>query len=325
MAPKEKQAKAQKATHGTTQEELPQPSGAIVCPNCGSRRIVRDYERGELVCADCGLVIAEHLIDMGAEWRAYSTDELKAKARGGAPIKYIRPDKGLTTEIDLYNRDIRGLKISGKKVAQISRMRKWHKRSAVSTSIERNLMIALNELDRIASYLALSKDVREDAALLYRQVAEKGLVRGRLIENVVSAVLYATCRKHAIPRTLDEIAQVSGVDRKEIGRTFRFISHELGLKIPLGGPEQLIPRVSTRLKLPDKTVAKINELFDEAMKKDLVIGRGPQGVVAAIVYIACELTDEKRTQKDIADALGVTEVTIRNRYKEIAKELGVDV
>ena len=311
-----------KETSQATQKKM---IGAVVCPNCGSRRIVRDYERGELICADCGLVIAEHLVDMGAEWRAYDSEELRSKARGGAPLKYIRPDKGLTTEIDLYNRDIRGLKISGKKVAQISRMRKWHKRSAVSTSIERNLMIALNELDRIASYLALSKDVREDAALLYRQIAEKGLVRGRLIENVVSAVLYATCRKHQIPRTLDEIAQVSGVDRKEIGRTFRFISHELGMKVQLGGPEQLIPRVVSRLKLGDKTTSKINELFDKAMKKDLVIGRGPQGIVAAIVYIACELTGEKRTQKDIADALGVTEVTIRNRYKEIARELGVKV
>jgi len=322
MAGKRTSQKKKEETSQATQKKM---TGAVVCPNCGSRRIVRDYERGELICADCGLVIAEHLVDMGAEWRAYDSEELRSKARGGAPLKYIRPDKGLTTEIDLYNRDIRGLKISGKKVAQISRMRKWHKRSAVSTSIERNLMIALNELDRIASYLALSKDVREDAALLYRQIAEKGLVRGRLIENVVSAVLYATCRKHQIPRTLDEIAQVSGVDRKEIGRTFRFISHELGMKVQLGGPEQLIPRVVSRLKLGDKTTSKINELFDKAMKKDLVIGRGPQGIVAAIVYIACELTGEKRTQKDIADALGVTEVTIRNRYKEIARELGVKV
>ncbi len=298
-------------------------SQPAVCPNCGSRRIVKDYERGELICADCGLVLEEHLVDLGAEWRAFSSEEIKSKARGGAPIKYIRPDKGLTTEIDMYNRDIRGIKISGKKVAQISRMRKWHKRTSVSTSIERNLMIALNELDRIASYLGLSKDVREDAALLYRQVAEKGLVRGRLIENVVSAVLYATCRKHNIPRTLDEIAKVSGVDRKEIGRTFRFITNELGIKVPLGGPEQLVPRAVSRLKLGQKTAGKIKELYKKALRKDLVIGRGPQGVVAAIVYIACELTGEKRTQKDIADALGVTEVTIRNRYKEIARELNL--
>ncbi|MCX8206053.1 MAG: transcription initiation factor IIB [Candidatus Micrarchaeota archaeon] len=296
-----------------------------VCPNCGGRRIVKDYERGELVCADCGLVLAEHLLDYGAEWRAFDSEDLKNKARGGSPIKYIRPDKGLTTEIDLYNRDIRGIKISGKKVAQLSRMRKWHKRSSVSTSIERNLMIALNELDRIASYLSLSKDVREDAALLYRQVAEKGLVRGRLIENVVSAVLYATCRKHQIPRTLDEIAQISGVDRKEIGRTFRFIAQELHLKVPLGGPEQLIPRVATQLKLKPATVDKINELYRKAVSRNLVLGKGPQGVVAAIVYISCEIMDDKHTQKDIADALGVTEVTIRNRYKEIANALGVEV
>lgn len=319
--------RGRKASNDSAPEQVPKSTGtkSVVCPNCGSRRIVKDYERGELVCADCGLIIVDKLMDMGAEWRAFDTDQIRDKARGGSPIKYIRPDKGLTTEIDLYDRDIRGIKIKGKKVAQLSRMRKWHKRSSVSTSIERNLMIALNELDRIASYLGLSKDVREDAALLYRQVAEKGLVRGRLIENVVSAVLYATCRKHNLPRTLDEIAQISGVDRKEIGRTFRFISQELNLKVPLGGPEQLIPRVATRLKLRPQTVDEIKRLYAKAMKKDLVMGRGPQGVVAAIVYIACETMKDKKTQKDIAEALGVTEVTIRNRYKEIARELNVDV
>ncbi|MGB9635578.1 MAG: transcription initiation factor IIB [Candidatus Micrarchaeia archaeon] len=297
----------------------------LVCPNCGSRRIARDYEHGEIVCVDCGLVIDEHMLELGAEWRVYSSEELKSKARGGSPIKYIRPDKGLTTEIDLYNRDIRGVKISGKKVAQLSRIRKWHKRTSISTSIERNLAIALNELDRMASYLGLSKEVREDAAFMYRQVAEKGLVRGRLIENVVSAVLYATCRKHGIPRTLDEVAQASGVDRKEIGRTFRFIASELNIKVPLGGPEQLIPRAIARLRLSKKTGDKINELYKKAVEKDLIIGRGPQGMIAAIVYIACELNNEKRTQNEIAEALGVTEVTIRNRYKEIARKIGLKI
>ncbi len=296
---------------------------SLVCPNCGSHRIVRDYERGELICADCGLVIAENMMDMGAEWRAFDYDQLKSKARGGSPTKYIRPDKGLTTEIDLYDKDIRGVKIKGKKIAQLSRIRKWHKRSTISSSIERNLVIALNELDRISSYLNLPKDVREDAALLYRKVAERGLVRGRLIENVVSAVLYAICRKHGITRTLDEISQASGVDRKEIGRTYRFIVRELKIKIPPSGPEQLIPRAISRLQLSKKTADKVLEIYKKAKDKNLFMGRGPQGMIAAIIHIACRLTGEKRTQHDIAEALGVTEVTIRNRYKEIVNELGI--
>ena len=173
-----------------------------------------------------------------------------------------------------------------------------------------------------SSYLGLSKDVREDAALLYRQTAEKGLVRGRLIENVVSAVLYATCRKHYISRTLDEIAQVSGVDRKEIGRTYRFIADELKLKIPLGGPEQLIPRAVSRLNLSSATTKLINEYYERANKKNLILGRGPQGVIAAIIYIACE-TNNERTERYSRHL--VLQVTIRNRYKEIIEEIGVKI
>ena len=122
---------------------------ATSCPECKSRRIVRDYEKGELLCASCGLIIVESIHDMGPEWRAFDSEQKEKKARGGAPLKFMRPNKGLVTEIDQYNRDIRGGKISPKKQAQLYRMRKWHKRVSIATSMERNLVIALAELDRL--------------------------------------------------------------------------------------------------------------------------------------------------------------------------------
>ncbi|MFH0973838.1 MAG: transcription initiation factor IIB [Candidatus Micrarchaeota archaeon] len=295
------------------------------CPECKSRSLKRDHERGEIVCQKCGLVIEENLVQEGPEWRAFDAEQRASRARTGAPLKYMSPNKGIVTEIDQYNRDVRGGKIAPSQQAQLYRMRKWHKRASISNSIERNLAIALTELNRVASHLGLPEQIREQSALLYRKCVEKGLIRGRQIESVVSAVIYATCRQAGIPRTLDEITNVAEIPKKEIGRTYRLITQELGLKIPLTSPQFYVTRFVTALRLSGETQKKAQEILDRAMEKGLVSGRGPMGVAAAAVYIASVLTGERRTQKEVADVAGVTEVTIRNRYRELKKALTLKV
>ncbi len=295
------------------------------CPECKGVRLKKDSERGELVCSDCGLVLEENIVQEGPEWRAFDAEQRNARAHTGAPLKYMSPNRGFVTEIDQYNRDVRGGKIAPSQQAQLYRMRKWHKRASISNSIERNLAIALTELNRVASHLGLSESIRESGALLYRKCVERGLIRGRQIESVVSAVIYAICRQYGIPRTLDEISNVAEIPKKEIGRTYRLITQELELKVPLTNPRFYINRFVTALKLSGETQAKAIEILDQALKKGLISGRGPMGVAAATVYIASVITGERRTQKEVADIAGVTEVTIRNRYRELKKALGLKV
>lgn len=303
------------------------PGGASTnkCPECSGKRIVRDYEKGELLCASCGLIIAENIQDMGPEWRAFDAEQKAKRVRSGAPIKFMRPNKGLVTEIDQYNRDIRGGKISPRKQAQLYRMRKWHKRVSIATSMERNLVIALAELDRVASSLGLPENIKESAALLYRKAVKEELIRGRLIESVVAAVIYAICRMQAIPRTLDEISKASGIEKKEIGRAYRFLKTELDVDVPLTDPGQYVPKFATALRLGGDVQEEAVKLIKKALRKGLISGRGPTGVAAAALYIASAMHGEKRTQKEVADVAGVTEVTIRNRYRELKKELGLKI
>jgi transcription initiation factor TFIIB len=295
------------------------------CPSCGSTDLLFDNERGELVCNNCGLVIEENATDTGPEWRAFDADQRNARARTGAPIKYTKPNRGLVTEIDLYNKDIRGVRIPSKRQAQLYRMRKWHKRASIASSSERNYLIALPELNRVSSYLGLPGNIRESAALLYRKCVQGNLIRGRPIETVVQAVIYASCRQAGMPRTLDEISNISGLPKKEIGRAYRVISHELNLKIPLTDPISYVPRYVNALKLSGEAQESAVKLLKNAMKKGLVSGRSPTGVSAAAVYIAGALAGERRTQKEVADVAGVTEVTIRNRYRELKEQLNIDV
>ncbi|MDO8339512.1 MAG: transcription initiation factor IIB [Candidatus Burarchaeum sp.] len=292
------------------------------CPECKSKNLVKDHEKGEIICKDCGLIVSEEL-DAGPEWRAFDSEQRDKRARAGAPVKFMRPNKGLVTEIDQYNRDIRGVKISSHKQAQMYRMRKWHRRASVASSMERNLSIALSELDRIASYLGLPENMRESAALLYRRCVERGLIRGRLIEAVVAGVIYATCREYGVPRTLDELSAQSNIEKKEIGRAYRLIAREMNLKLPLTDPSQYVPRLCSSLRLSGRTQERAIEMTHKALSGSLISGRGPSGVAAAAVYIAASLEGERRTQKEVSDVAGVTEVTIRNRYRELKKALNI--
>ncbi len=246
-------------------------------------------------------------------------------ARTGAPMTYTIHDKGLSTTIGWKNKDSYGKSIPTRNRAQLYRLRKWQRRIRVSNATERNLAFALSELDRMASGMGLPRNVRETAAMVYRKAVNKNLIRGRSIEGVVAASLYAACRQCNVPRTLDEIANSSRVGRKEIGRTYRFMTRELKLKLMPTKPQDYVSRFCSELKLTGEVQSRAVEILKDAQDKELTSGRGPTGVAAAAIYISSILSNERRTQREVADVAGVTEVTIRNRYKELTEKLGIKV
>jgi transcription initiation factor TFIIB len=297
----------------------------IKCPECGSTHLSKDYSRAELVCQHCGLVIDEDLIDHGPEWRAFDSEQREKRARTGAPMTYTIHDKGLSTMIGWQNRDSYGKSIPTRNRAQLYRLRKWQTRTRISDSTERNLAIALSSLDRMSSTLGLPRNVRETAAMIYRKAVRRKLIRGRSIEGVSAAVLYAACRQCNVPRTLEEIGRVASMPKKEIGRNYRNISRKLELKLLPTTPQDYISRFSSQLSLSNDVQAKTNEILKKAANEELTSGRGPTGLAAAALYMATILCGERRTQREVADVAGVTEVTIRNRYKELAEKLDINI
>ncbi|UCF11980.1 MAG: transcription initiation factor IIB [Thermoplasmatales archaeon] len=297
----------------------------IECSECGSTHLSRDYSRAELVCEDCGLVIDDAFIDHGPEWRAFDSDQREKRARVGAPMTYTIHDKGLSTMIGWTNRDAYGKSVPTRNRAQLFRLRKWQRRIRISNAMERNLAFALSNLDRMSSGMGLPRTVRETAAMIYRKAVSKNLIRGRSMEGVAAAALYAACRQCHVPRTLDEIGHMAHMSRKDIGRNYRYIVRELGLKLMPTSPQDYIPRFCSELTLSGDVQAKTLEILKEATEQELTSGRGPTGIAAASLYIASVLCGERKTQREIAETAGVTEVTIRNRYKELAEKLGIDI
>ncbi|MFA5141698.1 MAG: transcription initiation factor IIB [Candidatus Woesearchaeota archaeon] len=289
------------------------------CPECGGINLFWNKEKGEIICKDCGLVIEDKMIDFSQEWRSFDSEDSERKRRTGAPMTYTEYDQGLGTEVGQKG-DL--LRLEGKNRNKFFRLRKWQYR--ISTAIERNLKLALAELKRVSSFLKLPKSVEEEAARIYTQAVQRGLVRGRSMESVVAGALYAACRRHEVPRTLDELAEASNIEKKEIGRTYRFVTRELGISILPSNPADYIARFSSALKLNAETQSQAIEILELAQKAELTSGRGPTGIAAASLYVSALLHGEKRTQREVADVAGVTEVTIRNRYKELLEKLDLD-
>jgi len=303
-------------TQETTEDEQEKESAGVNCPECGGA-LIADDEHGETVCDDCGLVVEEDSVDRGPEWRAFDSKEKDEKSRVGAPTTNMMHDKGLSTNIDWRDKDAYGNALGAKQRKKMQRLRKWNERFRTRDSKERNLKQALGEIDRMASALGLPENVRETASVIYRRALEDDLLPGRSIEGVATSALYASARQAGTPRSLDEIAKVSRVEKDEIARTYRYIVRELSLEIKPADPESYVPRFASDLELSEEVERRARQLLQNAKQQGVHSGKSPVGLAAAAVYAASLLTNEKVTQSQVSEVANISEVTIRNRYHEL--------
>ena len=289
---------------------------STTCPECDGR-LATDTEHGETVCEDCGLVVEEDSVDRGPEWRAFNSGERDSKSRVGAPTTNMMHDKGLSTNIGWQDKDAYGKSLSGRQRRRMQRLRTWNERFRTRDSKERNLKQALGEIDRMASAQGLPDNVRETASVIYRRALDEDLLPGRSIEGVSTSCVYAAARMAGVPRSLDEIADVSRVEKAEIARTYRYVVRELKLEVKPADPEQYVPRFASDLELSEESEMRAKSLLRNAKEKGVHSGKSPVGLAAAAVYAAALLTNEKTTQAAVSEVADISEVTIRNRYHEL--------
>ncbi|MGP8128545.1 MAG: transcription initiation factor IIB [Candidatus Bathyarchaeia archaeon] len=293
------------------------------CPECGSANLVEDYDLGEMICHDCGLVLSEHVLNEGPEWRAFTKEEKDERSRVGMPTTFSIHDKGLSTVIDSVNRDAFGRQIPLARRLEMLRLRKWQIRTRVHSSAERNLAQAMAELDRLTDMLHIPASIKERAAMVYRKGLNNGLVRGRSIAAITAASLYAACRMSETPRTLKDVSAASRIRKKDVARCYRLLVRELDLRMPVVDPVKCISKIATKVEISMLTQHRAIRIINEAKKKGIVTGKDPMGLAAASLYVACVLEGERKTQKEIADVANVTEVTVRNRYKGLKESLNI--
>ena len=295
-----------------------------LCSICQSNQIITDSESGELICSKCGQVILDKIQQTGPEWRnfALSSDESNdRRSRIGMSTSLAIHDMGLSTIIGRTDRDASGQKIDTTMRTKMERLRTWDFRTQIRSATDRSLKQAFFQLDILKDRLGLSDSMVEKAAYIYRKAQERQLVRGRTISGVLAAAIYISCREMGISRTLKDIAAYSNVKLKEVAKSYRLICLELDLKIPIIDPMKYIARVANKANLSEKTKRQAVELMGDVTKREISVGKNPMGLAASVLYISSMRTGENITQGNLSNAAGVTEVTLRNRYKDLINQL----
>ncbi|MGB8024586.1 MAG: TFIIB-type zinc ribbon-containing protein [Nitrososphaeraceae archaeon] len=294
----------------------------FICLICKNNRIVTDSESGEVICSNCGTVISDRNQEISRpEWRFYSAEQENDRSRTGIPITLAKADMGLATIIGKDDRDASGHLLDGAMRNRMQRLRTWDLRTRNHTASDKNLLQAFSKLDVLKDKLALSDAVVEKIAYIYRKVQHRGLIRGRTISGLIAAAIYAGCREMETPWTLKDIAAASNVKRKDIARNYRMLLFELNLKVPNADPIKCIVKVANRSNLTENTKREAISIMKDVAKKEISAGKDPMGLAATVLYLSCLRTGEETTQTQIAQASGVTEVTVRNRLKELKSKL----
>jgi transcription initiation factor TFIIB len=298
----------------------------IVCYLClKDENVITDVESGEVICGNCGTVITDKAQDTTSlERRTFRVEEKDNKARTGAPTSLAVHDMGLSTIIGRTNRDASGQILDASMRSTIERLRTWDARIQVHNSEGRNLRQAFQQLDTLKDKLGLSNAIVEKTAYIYRKAYERQLPRGKTIAGVLTAAMYIACRDMGIPRTLKEISTISNIKRKDIARNYRMLVFELDIIIPIVDPMNCIIRIANRVKLSDKTKRHAIRMMNNIAKEEIILsaGKNPMGFAASILYLASIIIkddDNNVTQMELAEAAGVTEVTIRNICKSLRR------
>ncbi|MGC1930435.1 MAG: TFIIB-type zinc ribbon-containing protein [Candidatus Nitrosopolaris sp.] len=291
------------------------------CQSCGNDQIITDSESGEVICNKCGRVISDRLQETGPEWRTFATNETEGRTRTGRAPSLARHDMGLSTVIGRTDRDANGNKLDVAMRTRMRRLKTWDSRSQIHTPTDRSLQQAFFQLDVLKDKLGLSDAIVEKSAYLYRKAQARMLVRGRTISGVLAAAIYIACREMEAPRTLKDIATACNVKRKELSKDYRILHSRLDLRIPQLEPMKCIAKVANIAKLGERTKRQAVEIMSNVTKKEISAGKDPMGLAASVLYLSSIKTGEITTQSDIARAAGVTEVTVRNRAKELRDKL----
>jgi transcription initiation factor TFIIB len=288
------------------------------CSECGSANIVFDPVRGEVHCMDCGFVLTE--TGLNHDTAIISVEDRSASGHSGPPLKKNGAKQTMMTYIGLDGIDSKGTPISSNKKGEISRLRQIQNRM-IGSEIAGSYTHIMSESGRLVSALDLPQILMNDIEDLTRRVLKEKIGRGNSVRDFVSALVYLSCRRRSIPVSLNDVASVQGIDRKRIGRLYRNLVRDLDLRISHPSPADFISRFGRTLQLSAQTEERAREIISESETAGITSGKDPAGFAAAAIYISGKITDQIRTQKEIASHTGVSEVTIRNRYQEILKRL----
>ena len=286
------------------------------CKNCRGETVVFDHGTGEKICSGCGVVLSverenvDPLLDMNMNLSSMNL---------GTPSSLAHHDKNLSTMISYSNVDADGVAIRVEQRSAIQRMRRWNKISNNNRSYHRNLKNAFAILIRIKDKLSLSDTIVEKSAYYYRKILDQNLIKGRSIKGFVVACVYASCREMNVPRTIEEIAEISDADKIFAGKCYRLLVRKLKVRLPSIDSTSHLARIANNANISEKTLRHAIQMMSQIKDDPISFGKDPCAIAVAVLYGACLEKGEKTSQSKISLAGNVSVVTLRKRFLDIKK------
>jgi transcription initiation factor TFIIB len=295
------------------------------CPLCHSNKRIEDPDNGEIICRECGYVSNEQSINTGPEWRSFNLDETLKLKRTGNPLKLSLYDQGLTTSISWENQDYNGRNLKQETSIKFHRLRRWNRQTKIAENKKRNMSHAFVSMSKLKDKLNLPNNVYETGAQIYRQILKKEAIRGRSINELSLASLYMACRLCEVSRSLKAFAEAGNIPIRDAAKNYRYIYNLLERDVPRIDSEKIASKLVLQLGLSSKVERISLSILRLAEEEKITVGKHPSGIAASSVYIASKLVGEHLTQKDAALQAKVTEVTIRNRYKDLIDSMNIQI
>ena len=268
-------------------------SAGVGCKFHPGASLIEDYRAGDQICSECGLVVGDRVIDVGSEWRTFSSEAGgEDKSRVGGPENTLLGSCDLSTMIGPG-------RMAGSS-SNMDTMAMYNNRNSRVSSSDRTLLNAFRTIMNMADRINLPKTIVDRANQLFKMVSDGKFLKGRSNDAIAAACLYIACRQEGVPRTFKEIVAVSTVSKKEIGRCFKLIlkAHDTSVELITTG--DFMSRFCGTLSLPRNVQRAATAIAKKAVDLDIVPGRSPISVAAAAIYMASQASEDKRTQREIA-------------------------
>lgn len=280
--------------------------------NCIHLTIISDDVTGEQICKDCGQVLMNNTVDISTD----GCNDNFNDSRTGPKMSLSIHDGGLSTVIGKTNFDSSGKAVPYGMRSTLTRMRMWDSRSKSKSTANKNLIIALLEMNKLKEKMSLSDTIIERSAYFYRKASERKLIRGRTVKGIVGACIYAACRDFGTTRTIIEISKCLQEKRNIIAKSYRLLFRQLNLEVSIPDPTSGIIKFSNNLELPEKIKRDALFILDILKENQVVAGKKPDAVAITVVYMAGIKNNQNISQQILSKVSGITQVTIRSRYKE---------
>ncbi|MBA4453648.1 MAG: transcription initiation factor IIB [Nitrosopumilaceae archaeon] len=292
--------------------------------NCKNLYPITDISTGEIACGSCGSVILEKAVVTGPEQVGVSKEEYESNTRVGRKLTLKLSDMGLSTVIQKNNKDSTGKSLSSENARTFHRLRLWDRNSRYKQE-QKSFTKAFTMLDAIKAKLGLPESVVEKSAYLFRKASAKKILSGRSTIGILCATVYMSCRLTNTPRTIQDIANAGNVKRKYLQGACRFLMQELEINPETFSPIDFVERVATAVGAGNKTRMIALKMMETVQDNGISVSKNPMAMAAAVVHLASLSNGEKISQIKIAEASGISPVTIRDRAKEIRLKIGGDM